>query len=67
MENQAGNLDKENVDTTNIEGPKIYTVESKYKQRFLKHYFLLIIQFITLLPVLRMIKELQQQHGKFCL
>lgn len=29
MENQAGNLDKENVDTTNIEGPKIYTVESK--------------------------------------
>ena len=29
MENQAGNMDKENMDTTNIDGPKIYTVESK--------------------------------------
>ncbi|KAL7034646.1 hypothetical protein ACKWTF_008038 [Chironomus riparius] len=40
MENQANNLDKENVDTMNVDGPKIYTVE-----------------------ILRMIKELQQQHG----
>lgn len=67
MEIQANIADKENMDMANVDSPKVYTIESMKIASKIKIFLLFLIQFVRLrlLSVLRMIKELQQQHGKW--
>lgn len=64
MENQGSSSNKENADPASnvpaVEAPKIYTIESEFGSKSFQTFTFANLHKIS---VLRIIKELQQQHG----